>query len=127
MDARKSQVIGDLAEGHRTSVRLVESPPPLWIPERMTHRGSRPPESPAPLVDHPVVVGTHARQADLAIVLRLLAECLPTEREPREARRLYVVDVHVLRRATGSVGTSYVVVGHRVVGSYVCADSTVPA
>ena len=68
----------------------------------------------APLLDHPVVVGLDARQAQLAVLG--LGEGLPAEPgERREAeRRLHVVHPHVLDPGLGLVAPrAHLVVGDR--------------
>ena len=85
---------------------------------------------PAPLLDHPVVVGLHAEQGELLVLG--FGEGLAAEaREGREAeRRLEVVGVHVLEPGRDLVGAgTHVLVGDALHGHLVAghADGRVDA
>src|SRR5581483_12098366 len=101
VDARQPEVGRDLAEAHGLApTRRV--PPYLGggerrVPQRDERERDEPPAAvAATLLDHPVVVGGHARLGELAVLgleERLAAEA--RERRERQ-RRLGPVEVHVL-------------------------------
>ena len=123
--ARQAEERRDLAEAHGAHAAVRVAPHlrrrQLGVPQRNEAEGDEPAARvTAPLLDHPVVVGLHAEQAELVVLG--LGEGLAAEAgKGREAqRRLDVVDVHVLEAGLHLVGArAHVLVGDALHGHLV--------
>ena len=121
---------GDLAEAHgphaAVGVAAHLGGGQLGVPQRNERQRDEPALGlrPAPLLDHPVVVGLDAQEGQLLVLG--LGEGLAAEPgEGREAQRgLEVVDVHVLEPGLDLVGTgSHVLVGDAAHGHLVAGHA----
>ena len=133
--ARQAEEGRDLAEAHGAHAAVGVAPHlgrrQLGVPQRDEAQGDEPAARvAAPLLDHPVVVGLDAEQAELLVLG--LGEGLAAEAgEGREAqRRLNVVGVHVVEPGLDLVGArAHVLVGDALHGHLVArhADGGVDA
>jgi hypothetical protein len=124
----------DLAEADGAHAPLRVAPHllggQLGVPQRNEGERDEPALGlgPAPLLDHPVVVGLDAEQPELLVLG--LGEGLAAEPgEGREAeRRLEVVDVHVLEAGLDRVGAgAHVLVGDALHGHLVAGHARPPS
>ena len=123
--ARQAEEGRDLAEAHGAHATVRVAPHlgrrQLGVPQRDEAERDEPAARvAAPLLDHPVVVGLHAEQAELVVLG--LGEGLAAEAgEGREAqRRLDVVGVHVVEAGLHLVGArAHVLVGDALHGDLV--------